>query len=182
MSKFLKSLVVGTATGLATAYFLTSEKGKEVSARLEKAMEAYKENPEEYRKMAKEKSQEYGDLAKNTFNDYKNKFESGEIKPEQVFETVKEKTNQFVQKAGKTFNESNSTSDVSEEMTETADVNATEEDIIIDYDEIKPEGNEFDNQVEDDVLKTQTESSEDPFLSNEFKHSESTTYQNPFEN
>lgn len=126
MGKLLKSLVIGTATGLATAYFLSSEKGKEIKARAEKAFEAYKENPEEYHQMAKDKGQEYSHLAKETFYDYKQKFENGDITPEQVFETVKEKTNQFVKQASQTF------ADKSENTSET-EVNLSEEDIIFDY-------------------------------------------------
>ncbi|AEF24831.1 exported protein [Streptococcus parauberis KCTC 11537] len=91
MSNLLKSLVIGTATGLATAYFLSTEKGKEIKSRAEQAYDAYKENPEEYHQMAKEKGTEYTNLAKETFNDYKHKFETGEITPEQVMEAVKQK-------------------------------------------------------------------------------------------
>lgn len=98
MGNFFKSLVIGTATGVATAYFLTTEKGKEVKTRLEKAIDAYKENPDDYHQMAKEKGQEYTHLAKETFNDYKQKFESGELTTDQVIDIVKEKTNDLVHK------------------------------------------------------------------------------------
>lgn len=135
MSKFLKSLVIGTATGLATAYFLGTEKGKELKARAEKAYEAYKENPEEYHQMAKDKSNEYSHLAKDTFNSYKQKFETGEITPEQVFETVKEKTSQFVQKTSQQFAE-----EPEDDYTESSDVNLSEEDVIIDYEAIQEAG------------------------------------------
>ena len=131
MSNLLKSLVIGTATGLATAYFLSTEKGKEVKSRAEQAYNAYKENPEEYRQMAKEKGTEYSNLAKETFNDYKHKFETGEITPEQVMEVVKEKTSQFVNKTSQQFTDEDNMSN--EQTVSSDDVVLAEEDVIIDY-------------------------------------------------
>ncbi|VTS17761.1 gas vesicle protein [Streptococcus pseudoporcinus] len=131
MSKFLKSLVIGTATGVVTAYFLSSEKGKALKARAEKAFEAYKENPDDYHQMVKEKGSEYSSLAKDTFNTYKHKFENGELTPEQVLETVKETTNQFIQKASQYFAEQAS------ESSSEADVTLSEEDVIINYADIE---------------------------------------------
>ncbi|MGT2933337.1 YtxH domain-containing protein [Streptococcus catagoni] len=142
MKNFFRSLIIGTATGVATAYFLNTEKGKKVKAKVEKAYEAYKENPEEYHQMAKDKGYEYSNLAKDTFYDYKHKFETGELTPEQVFETVKEKANQFVQKAGQAFTE-NEASDTSDSD---VDINLTEDDIIIDYTELKSGQSQFDNK------------------------------------
>ncbi|VTT44897.1 YtxH domain-containing protein [Streptococcus porcinus] len=131
MSKFLKSFVIGTATGIATAYFLSSDKGKAIKARAEKAFEAYKENPDDYHQMAKEKGSEYSNLAKDTFTTYKNKFENGELTPEQVLESVKETTNQFLKKASQYFAEQASESSSKE------DVTVSEEDVIIDYTDIE---------------------------------------------
>lgn len=137
MSNLLKSLVIGTATGLATAYFLSTEKGKEVKSRAEQAYNAYKENPEEYRQMAKEKGTEYSNLAKETFNDYKHKFETGEITPEQVMEVVKEKTSQFVNKTSQQFTDEDNMSN--EQTVSSDDVVLAEKDVIIDYTDINEE-------------------------------------------
>lgn len=137
MSNLLKSLVIGTATGLATAYFLSTEKGKEIKSRAEQAYDAYKENPEVYHQMAKEKGTEYTNLAKETFNDYKHKFETGEITPEQVMEAVKQKTNQFVNKTSQQFTEEKDMTD--DQTMTTEDVVLNEEDVIIDYSDINEE-------------------------------------------
>ncbi|MGT2887618.1 YtxH domain-containing protein [Streptococcus didelphis] len=137
MGKFLKTLVIGTATGFATAYFLSSEKGKALKLRAEKAFEAYKENPEEYHQMAKDKGYEYGNLAKETFYDYKQKFETGQLKPEDIFETVKEKASDFVQKAGQPF--SDMESDRQSQSESDVEVPLADSDIIIDYSEIPSE-------------------------------------------
>ena len=45
MSKLLKNVIVGIASGAAVAYFLTSEKGKELQQKAKKAYDAYKEDP-----------------------------------------------------------------------------------------------------------------------------------------
>ncbi|KHD46056.1 YtxH domain-containing protein [Streptococcus hongkongensis] len=173
MSKFLKSLVIGTATGLATAYFLTTEKGKEVKGRAEKAYNAYKENPEEYHQMAKEKGTEYSNLAKERFNDYKHKFETGEITPEQVIEVVKEKTNQFVNKASKSFSEGFETRP--DNMDGSDEVVLTEDDIIIDYSAITEdipvmttsENLISDTAVESEITKAQASSETEEVLHSE---------------
>ncbi|WNZ92396.1 YtxH domain-containing protein [Streptococcus iniae] len=139
MGNFFKSLVIGTATGVATAYFLSTEQGKKVKTRVEKAIEAYKENPDDYHQMAKEKGQEYTHLAKETFNDYKQKFESGELTKDQVFDMVKEKTSDFVHKF----------SELATDLAEEDDtVVENDDDIIIDI--TKKE----ETLEEDDVLAT----------------------------
>ncbi|MGT2959671.1 YtxH domain-containing protein [Streptococcus caballi] len=91
MNKFLKTLIVGAASGAAAAYFLTSEKGKDVQRRVSKAYEAYKDDPEDFHQAAKEKATEYSQLAVDTFNNYKEKFESGDLTVDDFVTTVKEK-------------------------------------------------------------------------------------------
>ena len=91
MSKLLKNVIIGVASGAAAAYFLSTEKGKEFQKKAAKAYEAYKENPAEYHQKAKDKATEYTDLAVDTFNDYRQKFESGELTTDEFLDTVKEK-------------------------------------------------------------------------------------------
>ena len=71
MSKLLRNVIIGVASGAAAAYFLSTEKGKELQKKASKAYQAYKENPSEYHQKAKDKATEYTDLAVDTFNDYK---------------------------------------------------------------------------------------------------------------
>ena len=52
MSKLLKNVIVGIASGTAVAYFLTSEKGKELQQKAKKAYDAYKEDPTKYNQKA----------------------------------------------------------------------------------------------------------------------------------
>lgn len=91
MSKLLRNVIIGVASGAAAAYFISTEKGKELQKKASKAYQAYKENPSEYRQKAKDKATEYTDLAVDTFNDYKEKFESGELTTDEFLEVVKEK-------------------------------------------------------------------------------------------
>ena len=53
MSKLLKNVIIGVASGAAAAYFLSTEKGKKFQKKAAKAYEAYKENPAEYHQKAK---------------------------------------------------------------------------------------------------------------------------------
>src|SRR3712207_8588939 len=43
LSNFLKTLVIGAASGAAAAYFLSTEKGKVLKARAQRAYEAYRQ-------------------------------------------------------------------------------------------------------------------------------------------
>ncbi|WP_159564263.1 YtxH domain-containing protein [Streptococcus halichoeri] len=149
MGKFFKSVIIGTATGIATAYFLTTKKGKVVKERVEQAFEDYKANPDHYHKMAKDKSYEYSNLAKDTFTSYKNKFESGELTPEQVVDTVKEKANAFVQKASQQFTEQTNQAKNSGQASETVN----EDDIIIDYSDIEEPVPTSSSAKDDDFTK-----------------------------
>ena len=138
MNKFLKSMIVGVAAGAAAVYLHTTEKGKELKKKSQKAYDDYKENPEEYHQKAKEKASEYSNLAIDTFNDYKDKFDSGEITKEDIFSAVKEKGEAAAEFA------SEKVSEVTEKFAEvfekddevnSDDVNAEVDDIVIDYQE-----------------------------------------------
>lgn len=47
MSKLLRNVIIGVASGAAAAYFISTEKGKELQKKASKAYQAYKENPSE---------------------------------------------------------------------------------------------------------------------------------------
>lgn len=135
MSKLLRNVIIGVASGAAAAYFLSTEKGKELQKKATKAYQAYKENPSEYHQKAKDKATEYTDLAVDTFNDYKEKFESGELTTDEFLEVVKEKGQAAADFASEKVSEF--TSKVSEAVDEADDVKeetkAEVDDIIIDY-------------------------------------------------
>lgn len=135
MSKLLKNVIIGVASGAAAAYFLSTEKGKEFQKKAAKAYEAYKENPAEYHQKAKDKATEYTDLAVDTFNDYRQKFESGELTTDEFLDTVKEKGKAAADFASEKV--SGFTSKVSEAVNEAEEIKeetkAEVDDIIIDY-------------------------------------------------
>ncbi|EHJ56581.1 hypothetical protein HMPREF9318_00823 [Streptococcus urinalis FB127-CNA-2] len=145
MSKLLKSVIVGAASGAAAAYFMTTEKGQELQAKAKAAYEAYKENPEEYHQIAKVKTTEYKDLAVDTFKDYKSKFDNGELTKEDILNKVSQTADQVTRFATEKVN------DVKEGLTKSSDdieyhIKSEEsdpkEDIIIEYPfEEKPEEN-----------------------------------------
>ena len=135
MSKLLKNVIIGVASGAAAAYFLSTEKGKEFQKKAAKAYEAYKENPAEYHQKAKDKATEFTDLAVDTFNDYRQKFESGELTTDEFLDTVKEKGKAAADFASEKV--SGFTSKVSEAVNEAEEIKeetkAEVDDIIIDY-------------------------------------------------
>lgn len=154
MSKLLRNVIIGVASGAAAAYFLSTEKGKELQKKATKAYQAYKENPSEYHQKAKDKATEYTDLAVDTFNDYKEKFESGELTTDEFLEVVKEKGQAAADFASEKVSEF--TSKVSEVVDEADDVKeetkAEVDDIIIDYtpkDETPASGDEKTETTED---------------------------------
>ena len=154
MSKLLRNVIIGVASGAAAAYFLSTEKGKELQKKATKAYQAYKENPSEYHQKAKDKATEYTDLAVDTFNDYKEKFESGELTTDELLEVVKEKGQAAADFASEKVSEF--TSKVSEAVDEADDVKeetkAEVDDIIIDYtpkDETPTSENEKTETTED---------------------------------
>ena len=94
MSKFLNTLIIGAASGAAAAYFFTTEKGKAVKSRIDEEIASFKEDPKAYQNQVVEKASDYKDLAVDTFQDYKTKFENGEITADDLTKTVQEKTAQ----------------------------------------------------------------------------------------
>ena len=55
MSKFLNTLIIGAASGAATAYFFTTEKGKAVKTRIDEEIASFKEDPKAYQNQVVEK-------------------------------------------------------------------------------------------------------------------------------
>ena len=94
MSKFLNTLIIGAASGAAAAYFFTTEKGKAVKARIDEEIASFKEDPKAYQNQVVEKASDYKDLAVDTFQDYKTKFENGNITADDLTKAVQEKTAQ----------------------------------------------------------------------------------------
>ena len=94
MSKFLNTLIIGAASGAAAAYFFTTEKGKAVKTRIDEEIASFKEDPKAYQNQVVEKASDYKDLAVDTFQDYKTKFENGDITADDLTKTVQEKTAQ----------------------------------------------------------------------------------------
>ncbi|WP_165329189.1 YtxH domain-containing protein [Streptococcus tangpeifui] len=134
MGKFLKTIVSSAAVGAAVGYFLTTKKGQEIKEKAVDFANGYKDNPETYNQAVKKKANQYKNLAVNTFNDYKEKFETGELTKEDVLDVAKEKATQasefandqvvaFRDKFVKAKSESSS------------DTQAEVDDIVIDYPE-----------------------------------------------
>lgn len=105
MSKLLKTAIIGAAAGAAAAYFFSTEKGKEVVQKTKDLYDDYKENPEEYHQYASDKANAYKDLAVQTFNDYKERFDSGELTKDDIVTAVKEKTDQAADYASSKLSE-----------------------------------------------------------------------------
>ncbi|HER6197106.1 gas vesicle protein [Streptococcus pyogenes] len=130
MNKSFKNLVIGAVSGVAAAYFLSTEKGKALKNRAEKAYQAYKESPDDYHQLAKEKGSEYSHLARDTFYDVKDKLASGDLTKEDMLDLLKDKTTAFVQKTKETLAEVEA-----KEKQDDVIIDLNEEDIIIDYTE-----------------------------------------------
>ena len=126
MSKFLNTLIIGVASGAAAAYFFTTEKGKAVKARIDEEIASFKEDPKAYQNQVVEKASDYKDLAVDTFQDYKTKFENGDITADDLTKAVQEKTAQVT----------------SEQADVEAETKAIVDDIVIDIKDISEEAAE----------------------------------------
>ena len=133
MGKF-SSILLGTISGAAAAVFLTSKKGKEVTAKVSDFMNEVKENPDDF------KANHFSNQAVEAVNQAKEKVESGEITGETVLDSVKEATKQvvdFSQEKFKEWKEKMETEEISPEdlkksAPESAEKETTSEDIVID--------------------------------------------------
>ena len=144
MSKFLNILIIGAASGAAAAYFFTTEKGKAVKARIDEEIASFKEDPKAYQNQVVEKASDYKDLAVDTFQDYKTKFENGEITADDLTKTVQEKTAQVADFAKESFELiKEKTAQVTPEQADVeAETKAIVDDIVIDIKDISEEAAE----------------------------------------
>lgn len=131
MAKFGKSVLIGATIGVAAAYFLNTRKGKEVKDKANEFITDYKDNTEEYNQLALAKANSYKDMAVEAFNDYKSKYENGDLTVDDLVEQVKEKATLVKDVAVNTLNQVTSDTDVKEKVVKsTAEV----DDIVINYD------------------------------------------------
>lgn len=155
MGKF-SSILLGTISGAAAAVFLTSKKGKEVTAKVSDFMNEVKENPDDFKDQVVQKANHFSNQAVEAVNQAKEKVESGEITGETVLDSVKEATKQvvdFSQEKFKEWKEKMQTEEISPEdlkksAPESAEKRPTSEDIVIDLTK-KQESENEDKKIED---------------------------------
>lgn len=155
MGKF-SSILLGTISGAAAAVFLTSKKGKEVTAKVSDFMNDVKENPDDFKDQVVQKANQFSNQAVEAVNQAKEKVESGEITGETVLDSVKEATKQvvdFSQEKMQEWKEKMTPKGISPEdfkktEQEPVDKETTSEDIVIDLTENQESENE-DKKIED---------------------------------
>ena len=155
MGKF-SSILLGTISGAAVAVFLTSKKGKEVTAKVSDFMNDVKENPDDFKEQVVQKANHFSNQAAEAVNQAKEKVESGEITGETVLDSVKEATKQvvdFSQEKMQEWKEKMTPEGISPEdfkktEQEPIDKETTSEDIVIDLTENQESENE-DKNIED---------------------------------
>ena len=155
MGKF-SSILLGTLSGAAAAVFLTSKKGKEVTAKVSDFMNGVKENPDDFKDQVVQKANHFSNQAAEAVNQAKEKVESGEITGETILDSVKEVTKQvvdFSQEKMQEWKEKMTPEGISPEdfkktEQEPIDKETTSEDIVIDLTENQELENE-DKKIED---------------------------------
>ena len=155
MGKF-SSILLGTLSGAAAAVFLTSKKGKEVTAKVSDFMNGVKENPDDFKEQVVQKANQFSNQAVEAVNQAKEKVESGEITGETILDSVKEVTKQVVDFSQekmqewkeKVTPEGISPEDFKKTEQEPVDKETTSEDIVIDLTENQESENE-DKKIED---------------------------------
>ena len=155
MGKF-SSILLGTISGAAVAVFLTSKKGKEVTAKVSDFMNDVKENPDDFKDQVVQKANHFSNQAAEAVNQAKEKVESGEITGETILDSVKEATKQVVDFSQEKFQEWKekmtpegiSPEDFKKTEQEPVDKETTSEDIVIDLTENQESENE-DKKIED---------------------------------
>lgn len=155
MGKF-SSILLGTISGAAVAVFLTSKKGKEVTAKVSDFMNDVKENPDDFKDQVVQKANHFSNQAAEAVNQAKEKVESGEITGETVLDSVKEATKQVVDFSQEKIQEWKekmtpegiSPEDFKKTEQEPVDKETTSEDIVIDLTENQESENE-DKKIED---------------------------------
>lgn len=155
MGKF-SSILLGTISGAAVVVFLTSKKGKEVTAKVSDFMNDVKENPDDFKDQVVQKANQFSNQAVEAVNQAKEKVESGEITGETVLDSVKEATKQVVDFSQEKIQEWKekmtpegiSPEDFKKTEQEPVDKETTSEDIVIDLTENQESENE-DKKIED---------------------------------
>ena len=155
MGKF-SSILLWTISGAAVAVFLTSKKGKEVTAKVSDFMNDVKENPDDFKDQVVQKANQFSNQAVEAVNQAKEKVESGEITGETVLDSVKEATKQVVDFSQEKIQEWKekmtpegiSPEDFKKTEQEPVDKETTSEDIVIDLTENQESENE-DKKIED---------------------------------
>ena len=155
MGKF-SSILLGTLSGAAAAVFLTSKKGKEVTAKVSDFMNGVKENPDDFKEQVVQKANHFSNQAAEAVNQAKEKVESGEITGETILDSVKEVTKQVVDFSQENMQEWKekmtpegiSPEDFKKTEQEPIDKETTSEDIVIDLTENQELENE-DKKIED---------------------------------
>lgn len=156
MGKF-SSILLGTLSGAAAAVFLTSKKGKEVTAKVSDFMNEVKENPENVKDQVVQKANHFSNQAVEAVNQAKEKVESREITGETILDSVKEATKQvvdFSQEKMQEWKEKMESEGISPEefkksAPESAENEPTSEDIVIDLTEENQESENEDKKIED---------------------------------
>ena len=150
MGKF-SSILLGTLSGAAAAVFLTSKKGKEVTAKVSDFMNGVKENPDDFKEQVVQKANHFSNQAAEAVNQAKEKVESGEITGETILDSVKEVTKQvvdFSQEKMQEWKEKMTPEGFKKTEQEPIDKETTSEDIVIDLTENQELENE-DKKIED---------------------------------
>ena len=107
MGKF-SSILLGTISGAAAAVFLTSKKGKEVTAKVSDFMNEVKENPDDFKDQVVQKANHFSnqaveavnkeatkqvvDFSQEKFKEWKEKMQTEEISPEDLKKSAPEST------------------------------------------------------------------------------------------
>ena len=95
MGKF-SSIVLGAASGAAAAIFLSSEKGKEVRARVSNFIKEVQENPDEFKEQVCHSATGLKNQTVDTVTQVRDKVNNGEITKESIFTSVKETTKEML--------------------------------------------------------------------------------------
>ena len=95
MGKF-SSIVLGAASGAAAAIFLSSEKGKEVRARVSNFIKEVQENPDEFKEQVCHSATGLKNQTVDTVTQVRDKVNNGEITKESVLTSVKETTKEML--------------------------------------------------------------------------------------
>ncbi|MBP2622937.1 YtxH domain-containing protein [Streptococcus oricebi] len=89
MGKF-SSILLGTISGAAVAYFLTSKKGQEVTAKVTDFIKDVQANPEDFRDQVFQTANDFTNQAVERVSEVKEKVATGQITGETVLTSVKE--------------------------------------------------------------------------------------------